>query len=92
MPLASQAPLLLLQLVRAVATAYADAAADGRELPAPRLADRLRRGGYGVRVRTALGGAGAGGSIDGECLRNLRHSFLSVTLPGDKPGVQRGAC
>jgi len=67
--------------------AYADAAAEGRELPVTRLAERLRRGGYGVRVRTALGGAGAGGSIDGECLRNLRHSFLSVSLPGEPGGA-----
>ena len=65
--------------------AYADAAAEGHELPASGLADRLRRGGYRVRMRTALGGAGAGGSIDGECLRNLRHSFLTVSLPG--PGA-----
>ncbi len=65
--------------------AYADAAAEGHELPASGLADRLRRDGYCVRMRTALGGAGAGGSIDGECLRNLRHSFLTISLPG--PGA-----
>ncbi len=41
----------LLQLVRAVATAYAGAAAEGRELPVTRLAERLRRDwGYGVAL------------------------------------------
>ena len=39
------------------------------------LADTLRRLGYPVKLRTALGG-GWGGA----CLRNLRHSFLAVTL------------
>jgi uncharacterized protein (TIGR01615 family) len=41
------------------------------------LADTLRKLGYPVKLRTALGG-GWGGS----CLRNLRHSFLAVTLSG----------
>lgn len=42
------------------------------------LADTLRKLGYPVKLRTALGG-GWGGS----CLRNLRHSFLAVTLTGN---------
>jgi uncharacterized protein (TIGR01615 family) len=54
------------------------------------LADTLRRLGYPVRMRTALGG-GWGGA----CLRNLRHSFLAVTLPGaveaEDGGVGGGA-
>jgi uncharacterized protein (TIGR01615 family) len=41
------------------------------------LADTLRKLGYPVKLRTALGG-GWGGN----CLRNLRHSFLAVTLSG----------
>jgi len=41
------------------------------------LADTLRKLGYPVKLRTALGG-GWGGN----CLRNLRHSFLAVTLNG----------
>lgn len=42
----------------------------------PRLAQILTALGYRVQLRTALGGG------DGaDCLRNLRHSFLSVTLP-----------
>ncbi|KAH7623944.1 hypothetical protein Ndes2526B_g01194 [Nannochloris sp. 'desiccata'] len=41
------------------------------------LADTLRKLGYPVKLRTALGG-GWGGN----CLRNLRHSFLAVTLTG----------
>jgi len=45
------------------------------------LADTLRKLGYPVKLRTALGG-GWGGS----CLRNLRHTFLAVTLAPDAPG------
>lgn len=41
------------------------------------LAKRLRSQGYPVSVRTALGGGWGG-----ECLRNLRHSFLVCTVKG----------
>lgn len=44
-------------------------------LSVPKLADTLRKLGYPVKIRTALGG-GWGGA----CLRNLRHSFLAVTI------------
>lgn len=47
------------------------------------LADTLRRLGYRVKLRTALGG-GWGGA----CLRNLRHSFLAVTVEGPNGGTQ----
>ncbi|KAK9791171.1 hypothetical protein WJX73_005718 [Symbiochloris irregularis] len=47
------------------------------------LAKRLRSKGYPVSVRSALGGGWGG-----ECLRNLRHSFLVCTVSGEKhPGV-----
>mmetsp|Transcript_27473 Transcript_27473/g.69875 ORF Transcript_27473/g.69875 Transcript_27473/m.69875 type:complete len:390 (-) Transcript_27473:630-1799(-) len=45
------------------------------------LASRLSRLGYKVHIRTALGGG------DGfECLRNLRHVFLSVVMPHVRAG------
>ncbi len=44
------------------------------------LADGLMRYGYDVAVTHTLGG-GAGG----QCLRNLRHTFLSVTCPRQHP-------
>lgn len=40
--------------------------------------------GYNVAVRTALGGGGGA-----DCLRNLRHSFVSCTLPGTSPNSRR---
>lgn len=47
---------------------------DGKDLPA--LAQALAVQGYHVQLRTALGGG------DGaDCLRNLRHAFITVTLP-----------
>lgn len=46
------------------------------------LADTLRKLGYPVKLRTALGG-GWGGA----CLRNLRHSFLAVTLNPASPAT-----
>lgn len=53
-----------------------EAAKRGLEhLAVPDLADTLRKLGYAVKIRTALGG-GWGGA----CLRNLRHSFLAVTV------------
>lgn len=54
-----------------------DAAKRGAVLTVPELADTLRRLGYAVKIRTALGG-GSGGA----CLRSLRHSFLTVSVPG----------
>jgi len=44
-------------------------------LTIPELADTLRRLGYKVKLLTALGG-GWGGA----CLRNLRHSFLIISV------------
>ena len=54
-----------------------DAAKRGATLAVPELADTLRRLGYSVKIRTALGG-GPGGA----CLRSLRHSFLTVSVAG----------
>lgn len=54
-----------------------DAAKRGASLTVPELADTLRRLGYAVKIRTALGG-GSGGA----CLRSLRHSFLTVSVAG----------
>jgi hypothetical protein len=54
-----------------------DCAKRGQPLTVPDLADTLRRLGYAVKMRTALGG-GSGGA----CLRSLRHSFLTVSVSG----------
>ena len=54
-----------------------DAAKHGHALTIAELADTLRRLGYSVKIRTALGG-GPGGS----CLRSLRHSSLAISLAG----------
>ena len=60
-----------------------DAAKRGQLLSVPDLADTLRRLGYAVKMRTALGG-GSGGA----CLRSLRHSFLTVTVAGSSGSAQ----
>ncbi|KAK9835237.1 hypothetical protein WJX81_007942 [Elliptochloris bilobata] len=65
------------QLMRQVALAREEAAAVGRPLEADALAERLRCAGHSVTVRTALGGGGGG-----ECLRNLRHTFLNCAVHG----------
>lgn len=57
-----------------------DALRRGRALTLASLAEVLHRLGYGVRIRTANGGGRCGA-----CLRNLRHSFLAVSLAG--PGT-----
>lgn len=62
----------------AVNAAYEKAAAAGRSLSIDELAEALReQGGYDVRIRTALGGGGGG-----DCLRNLRHQFLTLNMTG----------
>lgn len=66
-------------LMHAVGSAYAELSASSKELGVPELADRLRTLGYSVRVRTALGTTGA--PVDGDCLLNLRHQFLTIILP-----------
>lgn len=63
--------------MRQVALAREEAVAAGRPLEADVLAERLRCLGHSVTVRTALGGGGGG-----ECLRNLRHTFLSCAVHG----------
>jgi hypothetical protein len=65
----------LLQLMEQVEAAYRKEAAEGRQLEAEQLAEQLVQGGHSVTVRTALGGGGGC-----ECLRNLRHVFLSVQM------------
>jgi uncharacterized protein (TIGR01615 family) len=65
------------QLGLAVNAAYEKAAAGGRQLGIDELADTLRGQGHDVRIRTALGGGGGG-----ECLRNLRHQFLTLNMTG----------
>jgi hypothetical protein len=65
------------QLGMAVNAAYEKAARAGRQLGIDELADTLRGQGHDVRIRTALGGGGGG-----ECLRNLRHQFLTLNMTG----------
>jgi hypothetical protein len=60
-----------------------DAAKRGATLAVPELADFLRRLGYSVKLRTALGG-GPGGA----CLRTLRHTFLTVSVEGPSGSMQ----
>ena len=62
----------LLQLVRSL---HEDASRQGQALEADSLAEILVQKGHTVTVRTALGGGGGC-----ECLRNLRHVFLSVRI------------
>ena len=50
-------------------------ASEGQALEADDLAEILVQKGHTVTVRTALGGGGGC-----ECLRNLRHVFLSVRI------------
>jgi hypothetical protein len=65
-----------------------EAARHGVSLTVPGLAGTLRRLGYGVKILTALGGGGGGA-----CLRNLRHSFLTVELQGEsRPAPHGPAC
>lgn len=66
--------------MHAVGAAFAELASSGKVLGVPELADCLRGLGYRVRMRTALGMSGA--SIDGDCLLNLRHQFLTIMLQG----------
>jgi len=72
------------QLMHQVALAREEAAAAGRALDADALAERLRGLGHSVTVRHALGGGGGG-----ECLRNLRHPFLSCAGHGPRPPAGR---
>lgn len=62
----------LLQLVRRL---HEDASRRSQTLAADDLAETLVQKGHTVTVRTALGGGGGC-----ECLRNLRHVFLSVRI------------
>lgn len=66
------------QLGHAVNASFEAAALKGKAPTIDQLADSLRCQNYDVRVRTGLGG---GATL--ECLRNLRHSFLTLILTGD---------
>lgn len=70
------------RLQAAVRRAQESAAARRLPLDLGGLASRLGADGFDVKLCNALGG-GSGG----ECLRNLRHSFLTVTPP---PGAGGG--
>lgn len=63
------------QLALTVRLARESAFHKGETLDVHQLAERLQRVGYAVKVRTALGGGWGG-----ECLRNLRHTFLTCSL------------
>lgn len=60
----------------------------GGEMDTVELGERLRTLGYSVTLRTALGGDSIGGSSS--CLRNLRHSFLAVSLPNSPGSASTG--
>ena len=60
----------------------------GGEMDTVELGERLRTLGYTVTLRTALGGDSIGGSAS--YLRNLRHSFLAVTLPNSSESASPG--
>ena len=64
-----------LQLMQLVVRLSEDADRRGQDLEADSLAELLVQKGHTVTVRTALGGGGGC-----ECLRNLRHVFLSVRI------------
>ncbi len=61
-----------------------DASRRGQDLEADSLAEMLVQKGHTVTVRTALGGGGGC-----ECLRNLRHVFLSVRIQVTTPSAAR---
>jgi hypothetical protein len=69
----------LMQQVRAIyerrGGALAPCPAEQAAMEADEVAEALLGLGHSVTVRTALGGGGGG-----ECLRNLRHVFLSVRV------------
>lgn len=65
------------QLRRVVARARDTADRQRRVLEAPEVAEKLAQLGCGIKIRTALGGGWGG-----ECLRNLRHTFLNCSLQG----------
>ena len=60
----------------------------GGEMDTVELGERLRTLWYTVTLRTALGGDSIGGNAS--CLRNLRHSFLAVTLPNSSESASSG--
>lgn len=64
-------PLLRTQVVRDVEAARKTILSRGKSVCAASLAEALSQLGYSVAMRESLGG-GSGG----QCLRNLRHSFL----------------
>lgn len=68
------------RLIRDVETAFEEG--DARD-DVVKLAQKLSNLGYRVHLRNALGG-GEGG----DCLRNLRHSFLCCSVPSQSNGVR----
>ncbi len=67
------------QLGLAVNAAFEAAALRSKAPTIEQLADSLRSQNYDVRIRTALGGGG-----NQECLRNLRHRFLTLNVTGGR--------
>ncbi|BDA42380.1 hypothetical protein COCOBI_03-2670 [Coccomyxa sp. Obi] len=70
------------QLMQQVVAVCEGEAANGKAPEADAVAERLVQLGYSVTVRTALGGGGGC-----ECLRNLRHVFICVRMPGGNGSV-----
>lgn len=70
--------LFSMQLQQQLRKAQAEAEEEGMKLDAHQLAKKLDLPGYTFKVRTALGGGWSG-----DCLRQLRHFFLTCVAPGE---------
>lgn len=70
-----------MQLNQQVQKANREAIEEGTKLDAHQLAEKLDLPGHTFKVRAALGG-----SWSGDCLRQLRHFFLTCSMTGKHVG------